>query len=471
MAKTNHSINSLEITSYNKKGRGIGLHVLNEKQTIKVEVPGAVVGDLLSVSTYCRRNEAHQADILKILKPGHDRVAARCPHVPDCGGCSWQQISYEAQLLEKNNRLKSLFQTLDAQDYLRPIIACEPEWNYRNKMDFTFSQDKTGNRYLGLIEVNSRGRAINLQECHLTNPWMAALLAEVRKWWKNEEGLHAFQPNADKGALRNLILREGMHTGDRMVNLVVSGNPHEALFKPQINRFIQVIKQTAQPEKGNLVIFMTIHQAIKGQRTQFFEMHLSGPEYITEILNVNDGKNEKQWRFNISPSAFFQPNSRQAEKLYSTALQMATLDGARVFDLYCGTGTLGLAASARAQSVVGIELSKQAILDAQENAKHNGVTNATFYDGDVAHVLQGLNGRADVAIIDPPRSGLEDAAIMHLQKLAAKEIIYISCNPLTQVENLKKLVEAGYKIETVQPVDQFPHTVHIETIVKLVYNR
>lgn len=467
MAKT-HSINSLEITSYNKKGRGIGLHVLNEKQAIKVEVPGAVIGDLLSVSTYCRRNEAHQADILKILTPGQDRVTPRCRHVPYCGGCSWQQISYQAQLQEKNNRLRALFQTLNAQEYLLPIIPCDPEWNYRNKMDFTFSQDKTGNRYLGLIEVNSRGRAINLQECHLTNPWMVELLAEVRKWWKNEDGLNAFQPNTEKGALRNLILREGMHTGDRLVNLVVSGNPQEALFKPQINRFIQMVRETAQPQGGELVIFMTIHQAIKGQKTQFYEMHLSGPEYMREILKVHDGKNEKQWSFNISPTAFFQPNSRQAEKLYSNALQMANLDGARVFDLYCGTGTLGLVASTRAQSVVGIELSKQAILDAKENAKHNGVTNASFYDGDVAHVLPRLDGKADVAIIDPPRSGLEDAAILHLQKLAAKEIIYISCNPHSQVEDLKKLLGAGYRIVQIQPVDQFPHTVHIETIVKLV---
>ena len=317
---------------------------------------------------------------------------------------------------------------------------------------------------LGLMLAGGRGKVLSLEECHLTAPWFAELLLTVRTWWE-ESGLRAYHHRSNEGSLRTLIVREGQRTGDKMVMLTVSGNPDFALTKQQIEGFTQVVKGMV-PEAS---IFLRIQQIAKGSPTQFFEIHLSGPDHIQERLHIDDAV----LTFKISPSSFFQPNTLQAEKLYSRALQMADVPPqAHVLDLYCGTGTLGMAWALLAGQVTGVELNPYAVFDAQANAKLNQMSNFQVLCGDVGALLPQLTSGTppDLVVLDPPRSGLDSSALKHLIALAPEKILYISCNPNTQAENIHVLAEAGYQLLELQPVDQFPHTVHIENIALLQQN-
>ncbi|MGE5196550.1 MAG: 23S rRNA (uracil(1939)-C(5))-methyltransferase RlmD [Anaerolineae bacterium] len=393
----------------------------------------------------------------------------RCAHAPSCGGCQQQQIPYDEQLRKKQAVVENLFFPSTAK--LMPIIPCATFWEYRNKMEYSFSQDKAGKRFLGLMLVKGRGRVFNLQECHLTSSWFTRTLAAVREWWE-ESGLAAYRPYRNEGHLRTLILREGKRTGDKLAMLTVSGNPRFPFTRTQIQTFVKAISKGAH-DKDSLSIFLRVQQAIKGQPTQFFEMHLAGPGYLREEIDIDLGDQTTTLFLKISPSSFFQPNTSQAAVLYSKALQLLALSKEdEVFDLYCGTATLGLLASLQAGKVTGIELNPHAILDAEENKRLNGVDNLDLYCGDVGQVLLQLKSQKNIknspraVIIDPPRAGMSPQAIEHVLSLKAQKILYISCNPKTQKENIDAL-SALYRPDVLQPVDQFPHTNHIENIALL----
>lgn len=258
-------------------------------------------------------------------------------------------------------------------------------------MEFSFSSDKAKNHYLGLHMDSGKGRVFEMTECHLPNPWFVEALKATKEWWE-EFGLDAYHAHHNTGSLRTLTVREGQRTGDRMVNLTVSGNPEFALKKSQLEGFIAFIRAAVEPidPSKQLSIFLTIHQIAKGKPTQFYEMHLYGSEHIREILHIKADPNEEPipLTFNVSPSAFFQPNTSQAEQLYSIALRMALIPkNAVVYDLYCGTGTMGICAARRAKEVIGIELSSESSLDARENVKVNGVDNVTILTGSVGEKL------------------------------------------------------------------------------------
>lgn len=380
----------------------------------------------------------------------------KCRHFGECGGCRFQDITYAEQLINKQKEIEALF------DYpVSPVIPCDPPWRYRNKMEYTFSMDKKGERYLGLFKRDGRGRVLNLEECWLVSPWFQEGLEAVRKWW-GERGLLAFHPYKNTGSLRTLTLREGIRTGDRMAFLTVSGVPEWALKKEDLTSFVEAMQQAVGQKP--LSLFIRIQQAIKGQPTEFFEMHLAGPDHYREELFI-----ERPLTFHISPSAFFQPNPVQAEKLFQIAASLVkTSQEEVIWDLYCGTGTFGIALAARAKQVIGLELSPESSLDARENVKRNGLKNVEIITGDVGELLQkGHYPKPDIILLDPPRSGLDKKAMAQLLAAHPRQIIYISCNPKTQAENCKEFIQAGYKITTMQPVDQFPHTAHIENIVCL----
>jgi 23S rRNA (uracil1939-C5)-methyltransferase len=243
-----------------------------------------------------------------------------------------------------------------------------------------------------------------------------------------------------------------------MAMLTVSGNPQFAITQTQLKSFVEAI------DDASISIFLQIHQAIKGQPTQFFEMHLAGSAHILEEINLD----RRKFQFNISPTSFFQPNTEQAEKLFQTALSFPKLTpDSIVYDLYCGTATLGILCAPRVKQVIGIELNPHAIFDGKMNAELNNVSNIELYAGDVAHVLstQPLPP-PDLVILDPPRAGLDAKALEILRRLNPPQILYISCNPKTQAQNLLELL--GYEVAVIQPVDQFPHTPHIENIIMLL---
>jgi 23S rRNA (uracil1939-C5)-methyltransferase len=370
-------------------------------------------------------------------------------------------MHYDAQLKEKQRRVQEVF----PGQTLRPIIPAVSPFRYRNKMEFTFSENRAGMRYLGLMIAQAEPYVYNTEECHLCNTWFTEVLANVRTWWE-ASGLKAYNPPRDEGTLRYITLREAIRTQQKMVILNISGNPDHAPTRPNLDALVQAVQQTAP----DCSIFLRIHQTKKGKPTQFFEMHLAGPDHIVEELHLSGGP----LSFKISPISFFQPNTLQAERLYDEALSLiAPLNPTRVFDLYCGTGTLGMASARIAKEVVGIELSPEAVLDAEENLKRNQLSNCTFIQGDVGKVLTQLTTekgfeRPDVVIVDPPRAGLDPLALQHLKNLLPRAILYISCNPLTQAENIQHLLSVGYQLQVLQPVDQFPHTYHIENIALLV---
>ena len=442
----------IEISHYSKRGHGLG-----KVGTKEAEVVGAVVGDTLSVELGKRKKRKHQATLLEVLNPSSQRVTPRCVHAGVCGGCSWQQKAYTSQLQTKQETLQKLF-PIKAE----PIIPCEDPWYYRNKMEFSFSQNKEGDHFLGLIIARSRGHVLNLEMCHLTSPWFVQVLLSVKKWWV-ESGLQAYHTFRDTGALRTLTVREGKRTGDKMVFLTVSGNHDYFLNRTQLKNFQEAVL-SALPN-DNPSIFLRIQRLAKGKPTEFYEMHLQGPELLTEYLEIQGRK----MQFHISPASFFQPNPRQAEKLYAQALTLAApCSTDTVFDLYCGTGTLGVVFAPYVHKVVGMELSPYAVCDAEMNIEANQLTNISIRRGDVGDLLEKSSESPDIVIVDPPRSGLDPTALKHLLRLSPPKILYISCNPTTQSENISTFLEQGYFLQAIQPVDQFPHTPHVENIAILL---
>ncbi len=425
----------------------------------RMEVIGGLPGDEVTVRIHGKKRKKWKATLDTVLQPSPLRTPHRCAHVPVCGGCTWQQMDYSAQLAEKERRVRHAFNDFP----LSPIIPCDDPWHYRNKMEFSFSQNRAGERFLGLVMAGSRGYVLNLTECHLVSPWMVTLLKNVREWWA-QSGLEAYRMN-DTGSLRTLIAREGKRTGDKLVMLTVSGNPAYP-FKA-LKSFIAAVKASV-PENDRLSIFLRVQQICKGSPTQFFEMHVHGPDHLLEKIHLGS----RELTFKISPSSFFQPNTLQAEKLYSAALKMITGKKKHVMDLYAGTATLGIAMSSIAQRVTAIELNPHACFDAKTNQELNGIDNLEIVCGDVGKKLEELQQRPDfippdLVIVDPPRTGLDALAIAHLKALRPKEILYVSCNYLTQSANIEELVSAGYTLSQLQPVDQFPHTPHVENIAYL----
>jgi 23S rRNA (uracil1939-C5)-methyltransferase len=473
--KSKLRIADVMINGFSKEGHGLGTFVQQDGTASLVEVPFCIPGDQAKVSLLKRRKGVCQSQLLEIVHPSSDRIEPQCIHFAQCGGCRWQQITYEHQLKIKEQRISRCLEPYINSDTIsHPIIACSPPWQYRNKVELTFSSDKAMNRYLGFILYASRGKVFNLHECHLVPQWMNSVVHAVREWW-NESDIDAYHAFKDTGSLRTLTLRAGQRTGDKMVILTVSGNADFALKQNQLNQFVDSIKQIIATEDtaSKLSIFLRIQQIAKGQKTNFYEMQLYGPDHICEIMHLPDGLQKKQaYTFNISPAAFFQPNTQQAEKLYTRVLEMVR--PARedlVYDLYCGTATLGISFASFVKEVIGIELSPESVLDARENIKRNQLTNITIHQGDVAKILPLLiaeeNKKPNIVIVDPPRAGLDAKAIQHLIDIRAPKIAYVSCNPTTQAENLKILIEAGYQVQEIQPVEQFPQTVHVENIVIL----
>lgn len=466
----------LDITSFSKEGHGIGCVAYPEGKQSIVEVPFTLPGDEVQASLFRRHKGVYQSRLEQIEKPAENRVAPRCIHFGECGGCRWQQMPYEDQLRQKELNIQHHFAPyLHPQLTIHPILPCLPPWLYRNKMEFSFSSDRAQNRYLGLFLYSGRGRVFNLTECHLMQPWVVEAAKTIRLWWE-ESNIEAYHPTKNTGSLRTVTLREGRRTGDRMIMLTVSGNPEFALHKEQLKRFVTLLREAVEPKdpQEHLSIFLRIQQIAKGRPTQFYEMLLYGPDHIREelFIQTEEHLSAERFKFRISPTAFFQPNTEQAERLYSRALQMGKIPpNSLVYDLYCGTGTLGICAAKQAREVIGIELSPESVLDARENIKLNNLENITILAGDVGHVLAQLQlegkPRPDVVLIDPPRAGLEPKAIQHILALKAPKLIYISCNPATQAANMESLLKEGYQLQAIQPVDQFPQTLHIENIAIL----
>jgi 23S rRNA (uracil1939-C5)-methyltransferase len=433
-------------------------------------------GDKIRAQLSRKRGGVYSGKLEEIIASSPQRIQPRCVHFSVCGGCRLQHVPYSDQLNHKESYIRNCFkQILNSAVAFHSILPSPQEWEYRNKMEYSFSSDLKKNKYLGLIMDSSRGKVLNLTECFLTDSWFIEALKCVNKWW-NESDLDAYHCPRDTGALRTLILREGKRTGERMVVLTVSGNPEYALRKHHLKSFVTCLRNAIEPDSPNkLSIFLRIQQIAKGTATTFYEMHLYGPDHIKETLHItlDPAKPMTPITFCISPAAFFQPNPMQAERLYSKALEMAEIPSdAVVYDLYCGAGALGISISKKVKQVIGIELSPESSLDARTNAKQNGCDNVTIITGNVGTILGKIEQqelpKPDVVLVDPPRVGLDPETIQHLLSFRPKKIVYVSCNPSTQALNVSELVDKGYKLTAIQPMDQFPQTAHVENIAILV---
>ncbi len=423
-----------------------------------VFVRGGIPGDRAIVEIIKRKRRFATGKVVELVEPSTLRTEARCEYFGRCGGCKWQCLTYEEQLRFKQQQVaEALSHIGNIQDVpVNDILGMESPWYYRNKMEFTFGQDEEEGLSLGQHYAGRWDKLIDLKNCYLQSEDSVEIFALCRDFAR-QQNLTAFSTRTEsgegEGLLRHLVIREGKHTGDIMVNIVTSGEHF-----PQLDRFVRYLT-AGFPRITSIV--QTINRR-KGQSSQGQEEHLLyGEPLIREMING--------FSFEISARSFFQTNTFQTEILYQTVQRMAELPQNGVaLDLYCGTGSIALHLARNAQKVYGIELVEEAVLNARKNAKQNKIENVSFHCGEVQKVLPTLGLQAlDVIVIDPPRSGLSKKGVKHILNIAARQIVYVSCNPATLARDVAMLIEGGYAIREVQPVDMFPHTYHIETVVDL----
>ncbi|MCH9811215.1 23S rRNA (uracil(1939)-C(5))-methyltransferase RlmD [bacterium] len=438
-------MDEIEIAEFTKKG-------FCTTKELPGDVMAAIPGEVGNVKKISGKGRRSLYLLEEILEKSKDRTTPRCAHFTKCGGCSLQHVSYDRQLKEKEGKVKKLF----PENVVLPIIPMEDPWEYRGKMEYTFSQNKEGEKFVGLIKPKSRGFVENLTECHLVDSWFVECLARVRAFWENSS-LEAYNLHKNTGALQTLTLRKGIFTSSKMVILTVSGNSDFALSKEEIQAFVKAV------DDDECAIFLQIKCISKGSPTRFYEMHLSGPAFFEEKLL---GKT-----FMLSPKAFFQPNPRMAEKFFTKIQEGLKLSGKeKLLDLFSGIGTISIILSGYVEHIVAVEIGKEAVCDARENIEALGIENIEIYADDVANFIKerGEHFVPDVVTIDPPRCGMGKVAIDFLEKMLPSKIAYLSCNPVTQKEDIEKLV--SYKVVSIQPFDQFPHTPHLENLVILERN-
>lgn len=391
--------------------------------------------------------------VLEIVEKSNERIKARCSHFDICGGCTWQDLDYEKQLYYKRKQvddcLKHIakFESVD----LAEIVPAPNQFHYRNKMEFSFNTDTDNDFVLGLHRRGRFNEIFNLNECYLTSETIPKMVTWFRDFVKKNK-MTAYDVTEHTGFLRFLMIRQAQNTNQVMLNIVtVDGeiNNLETLINEVNKLFPEVV---------------TIVQNINNQKS-----NISKGE--KELIHFGDGFIEERilnCRFRIYANSFFQTNSLQSENLYQTAFELLQPGkNDRLLDLYCGAGTIGLTAANMVNEVIGLELEPTAIEAARENAKLNNINNATFYTGLAQELLNKnpdiLNG-VDSIITDPPRAGMHKKALKALVEHNNRRLVYISCNPSTFARDAQILVNAGYSLGKVIPVDMFPHTMHIELV-------
>jgi 23S rRNA (uracil1939-C5)-methyltransferase len=411
-----------------------------------VFVAGGVPGDRVRAVVGKAKRAYAEARAVEILEPSPDRQ----PEVAHHPGAPWQVLPYERQLEVKAEQVAEALTRIGklAGFEQEPIVPALEQWRYRNKLEYSFGTAEDGTLVCGFHAPGRFDEILPMDDCKLAsergNELRELVLAECRR-----QGLGAWDRRDQRGFLRNLVVREGRKTGQFQVRLVTSPG------KLDVEALIDAVRCDG--------LFWTqtegLGESTAGGETQL----LSGTPQLQERLGDLD--------FLISPEAFFQTNTEMAEVLYGAAAEMAGLRGhERVFDLYCGIGTIGLSLAARAREIVGVEIVECAVADAIENARLNDVGNAQFFAGDIRLAMRELVervGKPDVAVIDPPRAGLSQKVVRRIIEAAPKRIVYVSCNPTTLAPNAAQLVEAGYELKRVQPVDLFPQTPHIECVALL----
>lgn len=447
---------------------------------LAVFVPDTIPGQRVEIVITKKKDAFAEAVALKVIRRAKDEIPARCPHFHDCGGCVWQHLPYDKQIVYKEDIIRETLEHLtpvdeaarkQLQGRVLKTIPSPQIFHYRNKLEFSFgyqsmrSEEREGKRvYLdegpsvGFHQPGQWATILPISECHLYDEQTGVLLADVRQFMEQAR-MTVFNPKTQRGMLRNLLLRRGINTGEQMICFLLHARKKE--LEPLFQQFLRAFG--GRPHLASLLIVehVGIHE-----KPEFPKVHcLLGKPTVTERLF--------DLSFEISPFSFFQTNTLAAEKLYQAVSQAAQLTQRdTVLDAYCGMGTIGQYLARFCQKVVGVESHPSAIEDALKSAGRNRIGNISFYKGRTEQVLMdqikpGGKYKFTAIVLDPPRAGLHpkarDAVLAH----APEKIIYVSCNTATFARDLGEFLKGGYELRTVQPVDLFPHTAHIETVALL----
>ena len=463
-------INNVEIIDAGSEGMSIA-----KPEEKVVFIPFGAPGDIVDIQVFKKKSNCFDGKIVNIVKESDKRVKPVCQHFGLCGGCKWQHLDYQWQLYYKQKQVKDNLDRIAKIEYpeITPILGCEKQYYYRNKVEYSFSNRKwlTDGAPAGTYtEEQCKGfgyhlpglfdRVIDIEHCYL----QAEPSNEIRLFIKDftmAKGLSYHNVRAHQGTMRNVIVRCN-GKGEFMVIIII--NEENSIVRNELipalsEKFPQIIS-----------IMLVINPKFNDTISDLPFECLKGDPYLIETMN-SPRIGFEDLSFRVGPVSFFQTNVYQAERLYKAAFDLADVSGDELmYDLYTGTGTIAIYFSRFVKKVVGIEYVEEAIADARINAQINNIDNATFYAGDMAKVLDDAfiveNGTPDIIVTDPPRAGMADKVIEQLKKIKAKKIIYISCNPATQARDLQLLNDL-YEVVAVQPVDMFPHTQHVENIASL----
>lgn len=458
------TLEKLLISGYAAEGRALAKH---DGKVIFVE--GAVPGDTADVYLTKNKKEWAEGRAIRIHELSQERTTPFCRHFGICGGCKWQMLPYEKQLEYKQQEaiqnLKRIGK-IDPSEIL-PISGSKLTTHYRNKLEFTFSNKRFLSKEemdVMTVEMNAADalgfhaprvfdKVIDIEECFLMDDINNKIRNTIRSFAK-ENNYTFYDIKQHTGWLRNIIVRY-CTTGELMVNIVFNYE-EETERKKLLDHLLQMV-----PSITTLLYTINTkwNDSLYDQSPQTYH----GKGFITERLG--------EFKFKIGPKSFFQTNTAQAEKLYNIVKDFAALTGKEiVYDLYCGTGSIGIFVSKLAKKVIGVETIAEAVEDAKENAAINNVTHAEFFAGDVIKICDddffALHGRPDVIITDPPRAGMHEKLVSKILQIEAPEIVYVSCNTATQARDINLLSEK-YEVKKIQPVDLFPHTHHIECVALL----
>lgn len=433
---------------------GEGIAKLPDGYTLFIK--DAVVGDRAVVKIMKTTKSYAYARLMEIIQPSEYRVEPACPVAKACGGCQIQEISYEKQLEFKENKVRNNIERIGGiKDFkMLPIIGMYNPWAYRNKAQFPVGTSKEGKIISGFYA----GRTHSIIECDHCAIGIKenSHIMEIVKSFMAENGISAYDEETGKGTVRHVLIRKGFTTGQIMVCVVINGNKLKNA-DDLVARLLEIegmtsISYNVNKQKTNVILGNEI-------------VNLYGEGYIIDYIG--------DVAFHISPLSFYQVNPVQTKVLYGKALEFAGLTGKEnVWDLYCGVGTISLFLAKNALKVRGVEIVPEAIEDAGKNAKLNNIDNAEFFVGKAEEVLpnhfEKTGEGADVIVVDPPRKGCEESVLATMVKMQPKKIVYVSCDSATLARDLKYLVGNGFKVEKVQAVDMFPHSVHVETVCLII---
>lgn len=441
-----------------------------------VFIPGTIPGQQVQIVISKQKGTYAEGKLLKVLRKSKDEIPPRCSHFGECGCCTWQNLPYNKQLSYKEDIVRETLEHLTPTDEVvrkqlpgRVLkIAPSPQvFYYRNKLEMSFGytsmsvEEKNGRRVfkdegptIGFHRPNDWSTVLPMSDCHLYDEALPSLLSDVRRFM-DDTRLPVYNPKSHKGLLRTLLLRRGVHTGEHMICFMVNAKKKE--LEPLFQHFMRF---GGRPGLASLMVIESTGLNDKPENPKIYP--LIGKPAITERLF--------DLEFEISPFSFFQTNTLGAEKLYRAISDAADLSPRdTILDAYCGMGTIGQYLARFCQKVVGIESHPSAIEDALKSAGRNRIGNISFYKGRAEQILQdqvkaGGKYHFDVIVVDPPRAGMHPDALKALIAHNPAKIVYVSCNTATFARDLGQLLKAGYDLRTVQPVDMFPHTPHIETV-------